>query len=46
MQLTKQFTPLEKSAVKLTVTVAKDDVAKSYKENVAKLSKQIQIPGF
>ena len=46
VQLTKQFTPLEKSAVKLTVTVAKDDVAKSYKENVAKLSKQIQIPGF
>ena len=46
MKLTTEFTNLEKSAVKLTVTIAKKDVQESYNSIVAKYVKSVQIPGF
>lgn len=46
MKLTKEFATLEKSAVKLTVTVAKDDVNSAYNETLSKYVKSAQIPGF
>ena len=46
MQVKKEFTPQEKSSVKLTVTSGKDDVVKSYKDALAKIAKEIQLPGF
>ena len=46
MQVKKEFTPQEKSSVKLTVTIGKEDVVKSYKDALAKIAKEIQLPGF
>lgn len=46
MKLTKEFTSLEKSAVKLTVKIAKNDVAAAYKSTLDKYVKNAQIPGF
>ena len=46
MNVTKEITKIENSAVKLTATVAKEDVAAGYKSNLAKYAKNIQIPGF
>ena len=46
MKITKEFTNLEKSAVKLTVTVAKKDVEASYNATLQKYVKNVQIPGF
>ncbi|MCR5494051.1 MAG: trigger factor [Treponema sp.] len=46
MKLTTEFTNLEKSAVKLTVTVSKKDVQESYNDIVSKYVKNAQIPGF
>ena len=46
MNITKEFEKLEKSAVKLTVTIAKKDVAANYNETLSKYVKQVQIPGF
>ncbi|MDE5898224.1 MAG: trigger factor [Treponemataceae bacterium] len=46
MKLTTEFTNLEKSSVKLTVTVAKDEVQDTYHSVVAKYVKNAQIPGF
>ncbi len=46
MKITKEFTKLEKSAVKLTVTVAKEDVESTYKSVLGKYVKNAQIPGF
>ena len=46
MKVTKEITKLENSAVKLTVTIAKKDVAAEYNESIAKYAKNIQIPGF
>lgn len=46
MKLTTEFTSLEKSAVKLTVTIAKKDVQESYDGILAKYTKNAQIPGF
>ena len=46
MKLTTEFTKLEKSAVKLTVTIAKKDVEESYKTTLSKYVKNAQIPGF
>jgi trigger factor len=46
VKLTKEFTSLEKSAVKLTVTIAKEDVAAAYNETIGKYVKNAQIPGF
>ncbi len=42
----KEITRLENSAVKLTVTIAQNDVAANYNELLAKYAKTIQIPGF
>jgi trigger factor len=46
VKLTTEFTNLEKSAVKLTVTIAKKDVEESYKTTLSKYVKNAQIPGF
>lgn len=46
MNVTKEITKIENSAVKLTATVAKEDVSAGYKSNLAKYAKNIQIPGF
>jgi trigger factor len=46
VKVTKEVTKLEHSSVKLTVTVAKKDVAESYNEILAKYAKSVQIPGF
>ncbi|ULQ59724.1 trigger factor [Brucepastera parasyntrophica] len=46
MNLTKQITKLDKSRVKLDVTISKDDVESAYKELLQKYAKTIQIPGF
>ena len=46
MKVTKEIEKLEHSAAKLTVTVAKKDVAESYSETLNKYTKQVQIPGF
>jgi trigger factor len=44
--VSKEITRLEKSRVKLTVTVGKDDVRTQYDDLLIKYSKSIQIPGF
>lgn len=46
MKLSKNYEKLEKSAVKLTVTVDKADVEATYKTVTAKYTKNAQIPGF
>lgn len=46
MNVTKEITRIENSAVKLTATVAKDDVAANYKSSLAKYAKNMQLPGF
>jgi trigger factor len=46
VKFTKEITKLEHSAAKLTVTVAKEDVANGYKTTLGKYVKQVQIPGF
>ncbi len=46
MKLSKKIEELEKSAVKLTVTIAKSDVAENYSQIINKYAKNAQIPGF
>ena len=46
MKVTKEIERLERSAARLTVTVARKDVADSYSETLGKYTKQVQIPGF
>ena len=46
MKLTKEFKNLEKSAVELTVTIAKKDVEAAYNSTMSKYVKNAQIPGF
>ncbi|MBP5157372.1 MAG: trigger factor [Treponema sp.] len=46
MKVSKEVTKIENSAVKLTATIAKEDVASGYKDAMARYSKNIQIPGF
>ena len=46
MKLTKEFKNLEKSAVELTVTIAKKDVADTYQKTLSNYVKNAQIPGF
>ncbi len=46
MNVTKEITKIENSAVKLTATIAKADVAASYQEAIKKYAKDIQLPGF
>ena len=46
LKLTKEFKNLEKSAVELTVTIAKEDVAAAYDATIKNYVKNAQIPGF
>lgn len=46
MKLTKNYEKLEKSAVKLTVTVEKSELEAIYNKVTANYSKNAQIPGF
>lgn len=46
MNITKQVEKLDKSNVKLTVTINKEDVATGYNTLLAKTAKDIQLPGF
>jgi trigger factor len=42
----KEVTKLENSAVKLTVTIGKEDIRSEYNGLINKYSKSVQIPGF
>jgi trigger factor len=44
--VTKEITRLEKSNVKLTLTVPKDDVLSQYQDMLKDYTKNMQIPGF
>ena len=44
--VTKEFTKLENSAAKMTITVAQKDVAENYNQKMKEYAKNIQIPGF
>jgi trigger factor len=44
--VTKEITRLEKSSVKLSVTIAKDDVRSEYDELLSTYTKAAQLPGF
>ncbi|HBG65067.1 MAG TPA: trigger factor [Treponema sp.] len=46
MNVTKEIKQIEDSAVQLTATIAKEDVASGYKASLAKYAKNIQLPGF
>jgi len=46
MNFTKEFTPIEKSRMKLSITVKQDDVQNQYALITKKYAKQLQIPGF
>jgi trigger factor len=46
VKLTKEFTDMGKSSVKLTVTIAQKDVEDTYSAAIAKYVKNAQIPGF
>lgn len=46
MKLTKNYEKLEKSAVKLTVTIDKSELEAIYKKVTANYTKNAQIPGF
>jgi len=43
---TKEITRLEKSNVRLSVTVPKDDVQSQYKSMLTEYTKDLQLPGF
>ncbi|MEL3905446.1 MAG: trigger factor [Treponema sp.] len=46
MNFTKEFTPIEKSQMKLSITVQQSEVQNQYDTLTKKYSKQLQIPGF
>lgn len=46
MKVTKEIAKLENSAVKLTITIGKKDVASGYADTLAKYAKDVQLPGF
>ena len=46
MKVSKEVTKLDNSAVKLTATIAKEEVAAGYSKNLAKYAKNVQLPGF
>ena len=46
MNFTKEFTPIEKSRMKLSITVKQDEVQNRYALLTKKYAKQLQIPGF
>ena len=45
MKVTKEISKLENSAVKLTATIAKEDVVSGYNKNISKYAKNVQLPG-
>lgn len=46
MKVTKEISKLENSAVKLTATIAKEDVVSGYNKSISKYAKNVQLPGF
>ena len=46
MTVTKEITRLEKSSVKLSVTIGKDDVRSEYDGLLSEYTKSVQLPGF
>lgn len=46
MKLTHEITKAENSSVKLSITVAKKELAQTYNDKIANYAKTIQIPGF
>ncbi|MDR1326755.1 MAG: trigger factor [Treponema sp.] len=46
MTVSKEISPLEHSALRLTITVGKDDVLSLYDETLSDYGKTFQIPGF
>jgi trigger factor len=44
--VTKEITRLEKSSVKMSITIGKDDVRSEYDGLLSDYTKNIQIPGF
>ena len=46
MSVTKEITRLEKSSVKLSLTVPRDEVRSQYQELINDFAKNVQIPGF
>ena len=46
MKVTKEISKLENSALKLTATIAKEDVVSGYNKNISKYAKNVQLPGF
>lgn len=46
MKVTKEISKIENSAVKLTATIAKEDVVSGYNKNISKYAKNVQLPGF
>lgn len=46
MKVTKEVTKLEDSAVRLAVTIAKEDIAEAYNKRLTDYAKRLQIPGF
>ena len=46
MAVTKEITRLEKSNVKLNITIPRDDVREQYNNMLREYSKNMQIPGF
>lgn len=46
MNFTKEFTPIEKSQMKLSIIVKQDEVKNHYEMLTKKYAKQIHIPGF
>ena len=46
MTVTKETTRLEKSSLKLSITIARDDVRSEYDKILSSYSQSIQIPGF
>ena len=46
MTINKEITKLEKSSVKLSVTIGKEDVNSEYNELLGEYTKSIQLPGF
>jgi len=46
VNLTREVTRLEKSSVKLDITIGKDDVASEYDKLISTYAKSAQIPGF
>ena len=46
MNVTKKFTPLEKSSVKLTLSIPKEDAQAEYQTLLNDYCKKLQLPGF